>query len=147
MKVNALPVNQSGRQIQCYGCQQWGHKKADCPNKGNNQKKVGNSLSHSLPPSLPSQEEAFKNRNKKPPQAKTQAKAPNVKINYIRVKTEGEEQAQIYAALDPSGRNRQFTVLEAEGKYEGNSLAFLIDSGSSHSFISPSTAARLGLKA
>ena len=40
VKVNALPVNQSGRQIQCYGCQQWGHKKADCPNKGNNQKNV-----------------------------------------------------------------------------------------------------------
>ena len=63
----------------------------DCPNKGNNQKKVGHSLSHSLPHSLPSQEEAFKNRNKKQLQTKTQAKAPNVKINYISVKTEGEE--------------------------------------------------------
>ena len=63
------------------------------------------------------------------------------------MKTEGEEQAQIYAALDPSGCNHQFTVLEAEGEYEGNSLTFLIDSGSSHSFISPSTAKRLGLKA
>ena len=70
-----------------------------------------------------------------------------MKINYISVKTEDEEQAQIYAALDPSGRNRQFTVLEANGEYKGNSLSFLIDSGSSHSFISPSTATRLGLKA
>ena len=70
-----------------------------------------------------------------------------MKINYISVKTEGEEQAQIYAALDPSGCNRQFTVLETEGEYEGNSLTFLIDSGSSHSFISPSTTKRLGLKA
>ena len=63
------------------------------------------------------------------------------------MKTEGEEQEQIYAALDPSGRNRQFTVIEAEGEYEANSLTFLIDSGSSHSFISPSTAKRLGLEA
>ena len=63
------------------------------------------------------------------------------------MKIEGEEQAQIYAALDPSGRNRQFTVLEAEGEYEGNSLTFLIDLGSSHSFISLSTAKRLGPKA
>ena len=62
VKVNALPVNQSGRQIQCYGCQQWGHKKADCPNKSNIKKRVR--------PPLPSQNEAFNNRNKKPPQTK-----------------------------------------------------------------------------
>ena len=92
-------------------------------------------------------EEAFNNRNKKPPHAKAQAKPPNVKKNYISVKTEGEEQAQIYATLDPSGRNCQFTVLETEGECEGNSLTFLIDSGSSHSFISSSTTKRLGLKA
>ena len=63
------------------------------------------------------------------------------------MKTEGEEQAQIYDALDPSGRNRQFTVLKIEGEYEGNSLTFLIDSCRSHLFISPSIAKRLGLKA
>ena len=56
-------------------------------------------------------------------------------------------QAQIYAALDPSGRNCQYTLLEAQGEYEGNSLTFLIDSGSSHSFISPSTTKRLGVEA
>ena len=61
-----MPVNQSGRQTQCYGCQQWGHKKADCPNKGNNKKRVQ--------PSLPPQEEVFNNRNKKQPQEKAQAK-------------------------------------------------------------------------
>ena len=140
MKINALPVNQSGRQIQCFGCRQWGHKKADWPNKSDIKKQIQ--------PPVPPQSEAFNNRNKKPPQAKAQSKPPNVKINYISVKAEGEEQAQIYAALDPSGRNRQFIVLKAEGEYEGNSLTFLIDLGSSHSFISPSTAAkRLGLKA
>ena len=111
MEVNALPINQSGRQIQCYGCQQWGHKKADCPSKGNHKQIVR--------PSLPLQDEAFNNQNKKPPQAKTQAKFPNVKINYISVKTEGEEQEQIYVALDPSEHNCQFTVLEDEEEYEG----------------------------
>ena len=35
--------------------------------------------------------EAFNNRNKKPPKVKAQAKPPNVNINYISVKTEGEE--------------------------------------------------------
>ena len=33
VKANALSINQGGRQIQCFQCQQWGHKKADCPNK------------------------------------------------------------------------------------------------------------------
>ena len=74
---------------------------------------------------------------------KTPAQPKNVKINYTSVKTKGEEQAQIYAALDPSGCNRQYTILEAQGDYEGKSLAFLIDSKSSHSFISPSTEKRL----
>ena len=41
-----------------------------------------------------------------------------MKINYISVKTEGEEQEQIYAALDLSEYNRQFTVLEDEEEYE-----------------------------
>ena len=40
VKVNALPVNQSGRQIQCFECRQWGHKKAECPNKSNIKKEV-----------------------------------------------------------------------------------------------------------
>ena len=63
------------------------------------------------------------------------------------MKAEGEEQAQIYATLDPSGCKHQCTILEAQGEYEGNSLTFLIDSGSSHSFISPSIAKRLGVEA
>ena len=83
MKVNAPPVNQRGCQIQCYGCQQWGHKKADCPNKDNNKKRAR--------PSLPPQGEAFNNCNKKPPQEKAQDKPPNIKINYISLKTKGEK--------------------------------------------------------
>ena len=132
-------MNQSGHQIQCFRCRQWGHKKADCPNKSDIKKQIR--------PPLPPQSEAFNNRNKKPPQAKAQARPLNVKINYISVKIEGEEQAQIYVAFDPSGHNCQFIVLEAEGEYEGNSLTILIDLGSSHSFISPSIAKKLGLNA
>ena len=61
------------------------------------------------------------------------------------VKVKGEEQAQIYAALDPNGRNCQYTVLEAH--YKGKPLTFLIDSRSSHSFISPNTAKILRVEA
>ena len=97
VKVNALPVNQSGHQIQCFQCCQWGHKKAKCPNKNNTKKKVK--------PPLPPEKEAFKNCNKNPPQEKNLAQPKNIKINYISVKTKGEEQAQVYVALVPSGRN------------------------------------------
>ena len=49
-----------------------------------------------------------------------------MKVNYVSVKEEMEEQAQIYAALDPSGRNRQYSILEAQGDYEGKLLTFLM---------------------
>ena len=98
VKVNALPVNQSSHQIQCFECCQWGHKKAKCPNKNNTKKEVW--------PPLPPQKEAFKSRNNNCPQEKDPAQPKNVKINYISAKNEGEEQAQIYAVLDPSGCNR-----------------------------------------
>ena len=64
-------------------------------------------------------------------------------INHVSIKEEIEEQAQIYAALDPSGRNRQYSIIEVHGDYDGKPLSFLIDSGSSHSFLSPHTTQRL----
>ncbi|KAI5066491.1 hypothetical protein GOP47_0019115 [Adiantum capillus-veneris] len=36
VRVNALPVTQDGRQILCVECQEWGHKKADCPWRSRN---------------------------------------------------------------------------------------------------------------
>ncbi|MCO5550692.1 hypothetical protein L7F22_004182 [Adiantum nelumboides] len=66
--------------------------------------------------------------------------------NYLTIIDEVTEQAHVYAALDPSGRNQQYSILEAQGDYQGKSLTFLIDSGSSHSFISPSTVKHLHLE-
>ncbi|MCO5573824.1 hypothetical protein L7F22_027599 [Adiantum nelumboides] len=66
--------------------------------------------------------------------------------NYVTIIDEVTEQAHVYAALDPSGRNQQNSILEAQGDYQGKSLTFLIDSGSSHSFISPSTIKHLHLE-
>ena len=56
VKANALPINQSGWQIQCFECQQWGHKKADCPNKANKKK--------TFRPPLPTQKGAFLNQTR-----------------------------------------------------------------------------------
>ncbi len=134
VKVNALPVTQSGRPIQCFKCQKWGHKKAECPEKN-----VKEPVKRNFRPNLPNQQTEFRNfrQNQKtnPPKI--------VKVNYVYVNDEVDEQAQIYAALDPSGQNRQYSILETPGEYEGKPLTFLIDSGSSHSFISPHTAKRL----
>ena len=63
--------------------------------------------------------------------------------NHVSIKEEIEKQTQIYASLDPSGRNRHFSIIEAHGDYDGKPHSFLIDFGSLHSFISPSTAKRL----
>ena len=49
--------------------------------------------------------------------------------------------------LNPSGCNRQYTIREAHGDYEGKPLTFVIDSRSSHLFISPSTTKRLRVEA
>ena len=47
--------------------------------------------------------------------------------------------------MDPSGHNWQFIILETQGDFEGKSLTFLIDFGSSHSFISLTTMKQLQL--
>ena len=135
VKANALPINQSGRQIQCFECQQWGHKKVDCPNKKKTFRQP-----------LPLQKETFQSWNKNWNKGKILEQLRNVKINYVNVKDEQEEQAQVYAALDPSGRNRQITILETQGEYKGKPLTFLIDSGSYHSFIYLAVVKSLHLK-
>ena len=56
-----------------------------------------------------------------------------------------EVQAQVYGTLDPRGRNQQFLVMEIGGTSQGKTLSYLIDSGSSHSFLLPSTIKRLDL--
>ena len=82
-KANALPINQSGQQIQCFECQHWGHKKANFPNKANKKKTFG--------PPLPTQKEAFLNQTKNQNKRKILEQLKNVKINYVSVKDEQEE--------------------------------------------------------
>ena len=67
------------------------------------------------------------------------------RVNTITLQEESEERAEIYAALDPSGRNRQYSVMEVPVDCQGNPLSLLVDSGSTHSFISPKIVAKLGI--
>ncbi|MCO5579397.1 hypothetical protein L7F22_033252 [Adiantum nelumboides] len=42
--------------------------------------------------------------------------------NYLTITDEVTEQAHVYAALDPSGRNRQYSILEAQGDYQASAF-------------------------
>ena len=42
----------------------------------------------------------------------------DVKVNHVSIKKEMEEQAQIYVALDPSGHDWKYSIMEAQGIYE-----------------------------
>ena len=50
--------------------------------------------------------------------------------------------AQVYAAIKHQGNNCQFSVIQALASYEGKSFKLLIDSGSTHSFLSPKCISR-----
>ena len=63
----------------------------------------------------------------------------------MTIQEEAEVQAQVYAALDPRGRNQQFSIMEIGGTSQGKTLSFLIDSGSSHSFLLLTTIKRMWL--
>ena len=69
-------------QIQCFECQQWGHKKFDYPNKANKKK------TFRLP--LPPQKEDFQNQNKNQNKEKSLEQLKNVRINYVSIKDEQE---------------------------------------------------------
>ena len=117
----------------------------DCPLK---RQSKGPSYQNPGPPRQPP---VFKNqvrntRNPNPANQRINPPPTKSTANYVTITEEMEEQAHVYAALDPSGRNRQFSILEAQGDYEGKPISFLIDSGSSHSFISPATVKRLQLE-
>ena len=56
-----------------------------------------------------------------------------------------EPVARVYAAVEHQGANQQFAVLQTPAEYEGTKFTLLIDSGSTHSFISPRCIRKLNL--
>ena len=88
-----MPINQSGRQIQCFECRGWGHKKASCPNKTAKKK--------TFQPPLPTQRKAFLNRNKNQSTRQASTQPTNVKVNYVSLKEEQDEQAKYSIIEEP----------------------------------------------
>ena len=56
-----------------------------------------------------------------------------------------EPVARVYAVVEHQGANQQFAVLQTPTKYEGTKFTLLIDSCSTHSFISPKCIRNLNL--
>ena len=57
-----------------------------------------------------------------------------------------DEVAHLNAAIEHQGPNRQYAVLQTPAEYEGNTFHLLIDSGATHSFISPASVRKLNLQ-
>ena len=106
-QVMALPVNQSGRRIKCFACQQEGHKRINCPNKV--------AIRKVSRPALPTQREAFKNHNKKQFKEPTQGQPKNVTINYVSKEEEMKEQTQVYPNWKPNKSYQLDINVEAHG--------------------------------
>ena len=92
-QVNALPVNKSSRQIQCFECGGWCHKKAKCPNKI--------AKKRTFQPPLPTQREAFLNRNKNRSIGQASTHPTDVKVNYVSLKDEQDEQVKYSIIEEP----------------------------------------------
>lgn len=53
------------------------------------------------------------------------------------------EVGHLNAAIEHQGPNRQYVVLQTPAEYEGKKFKLLIDSGATHSFISPAAIVKL----
>ena len=58
---------------------------------------------------------------------------------------DNEEIGHLNAAIEHQGPNRQYVVLQTPAEYEGIGFNLLIDSGATHSFISPASVRKLNL--
>ena len=115
-RVNAIPVTQTGRGIQCFNCKQWGHRRTDCPSKGPRRGRPRNTL--------PPRERAFTDQHENPNPRENLGPAQPTMINYVSISDEAEEQAEVYATQGLSKRNRQYPILEDQEDYEGKPLTF-----------------------
>ena len=93
-QINALPINQSGRQIQCFERGGWGHKKPRYPNKTAQKRTLHR-------PPLLAQREAFLNRNKNQSIGQASTQPTNVKVNYVSLEDEQDEQAKYFIIEEP----------------------------------------------
>ena len=69
-----------------------------------------------------------------------------MRVNRVQDNQDQEPIARVYAAIEHQGANQQFAVLQTLAEYEGTKFTLLIDSGGTHSFISPRCIKNLNLR-
>ncbi|KAH9325813.1 hypothetical protein KI387_005991, partial [Taxus chinensis] len=63
--------------------------------------------------------------------------------NGIDQKKDKTSTMKIHATVDTSTIHYQISLIELQGRIKGQNVVFLVDSGSSHSFISPNIVSKL----
>ena len=116
-----------------------------------NQRQPQRNFQPGNPPFRPNNPPPF---NANPPPPRPNLRRPNIqnvrpgvaRANQLEV-VKGEEQpnAHIHAAIEHQGANQQFSVLQTPAEYQGKTFTLLIDSGSTHSFLSPRCVRNLSL--
>ncbi|MCO5570694.1 hypothetical protein L7F22_024421 [Adiantum nelumboides] len=69
----------------------------------------------------------------------------NATISQPTLGDEADKRAVLHAAIDNPGARQQFSIIQAPGTHQGEKVEFLIDCGSTHSFLSPRCMRKLKL--
>ncbi|MCO5606457.1 hypothetical protein L7F22_060645 [Adiantum nelumboides] len=128
--------------VRCYECQEYGHYQSKCPRRtrasGANATPV-NAIAREQPNICGGRGRANRGRGRG-----AIARA-NAAIDQPTVRDETDERAVLHAAIDNPGAHQQFAIIQAPGTHQGEKVEFLIDCGSTHSFLSPRCMRKLKL--
>ncbi|MCO5608798.1 hypothetical protein L7F22_063015 [Adiantum nelumboides] len=128
--------------VRCYECQEYGHYRNNCPRRicasGANATPI-NAIARGQPNIRKGRGRTNRGRGRG-----AVARA-NAAIGQPTVGDEADERAVQHAAIDNPGARQQFAIIQALGTHQGEKVEFLIDCGSTHSFLSPRCMRKLRL--
>ena len=152
-RSNEQERNQLLRNLICFNCGKPGHKASNCyAKKGGNPPDFGR-LPYANPIPRPRMGQPLQPRSTQGRVATMVEVSPNQ--HHYLVNQEGDknkrgrateiEDATVNAAVESHSTHKQSSVIHVEGEYQGKKFILLVDTGSSHSFISPKCVNELDL--
>ncbi|MCO5575329.1 hypothetical protein L7F22_029129 [Adiantum nelumboides] len=128
--------------VRCYECQEYGHYRNNCPRRtrasGANATPI-NAIARGQPNICGGRGRTNRGRGRG-----AVARA-NAAIGQQTVGDEADERVVLHAAIDNPGARQQFAIIQAPGTHQGEKVEFLIDRGSTYSFLSPRCMRKLQL--
>ncbi|MCO5578774.1 hypothetical protein L7F22_032620 [Adiantum nelumboides] len=128
--------------VRCYECQEYGHYRNRCPRRtrasGANATHV-NATARGQPNNRGRQGRANRGRG-----CGVVARA-NAAIDQPTVGDEADERAVLHATIDNPDARQQLAIIQAPRTHQGDKVEFLIDCGSTYSFLSPKCMRKLKL--